>query len=88
MSTLEHIHLLHDTVNEARSTVVSLTWPELLKHVKGTANLAGYIWSQAVVPSISVPSVQDWGWISLSGEWRLSCIQLSEITKFRVELVK
>ena len=32
-----------------------------------------HIWGQqALVPSISVPSVQDWGWISLREEWRLS----------------
>ena len=32
-----------------------------------------HIWGQqALVPSISVPSVQDWGWIFLRGEWRLS----------------
>ena len=69
--------------------VVSLTRPALLKHFKGTANHAGHIWSQqALVPSISVPSLQDWGWISLRGEWRLSCKPLSEITKLRVELVK
>ena len=58
-------------------------------HFKGTANHAGHIWSQqALVPSISVPSLQDWGWISLRGEWRLSCTPLSEITKLSVELVK
>ena len=69
--------------------VVSLTRPALLKHFKGTANQAGHMWSQqALVPSISVPSLQDWGWISLRGEWRLSCTPLSEITKLRVELVK
>ena len=69
--------------------VVSLTRPALLKHFKGTANHAGHIWSQqALVPSIWVPSLQDWGWISLRGEWRLSCTPLSEITKLRVELVK
>ena len=69
--------------------VVSLTRPALLKHFKGTPNHAGHIWSQqALVPSISVPSLQDWGWISLRGEWRLSCTPLSEITKLRVELVK
>ena len=69
--------------------VISLTRPALLKHFKGTANHAGHIWSQqALVPSISVPSLQDWGWISLRGEWRLSCTPLSEITKLRVELVK
>ena len=69
--------------------VVSLTRPALLKHFKGTANHAGHIWSQqALVPSISVPSLQDWGWISLRGEWRLSCTPLSEITKLSVELVK
>ena len=69
--------------------VVSLTRPALLKHFKGTANHAGHIWSQqALVPSISVPSPQDWGWTSLRGEWRLSCTPLSEITKLRVELVK
>ena len=68
--------------------VVSLTRPALLKHFKGTANHAGHIWSQqALVPSISVPSLQDWSWISLRGEWRLSCTPLSEITKLRVELV-
>ena len=66
-----------------------MTRPALLKHFKGTANHAGHIWSQqALVPSISVPSLQDWGWISLRGEWRLSCTPLSEITKLRVELVK
>ena len=69
--------------------VVSLTRPALLKHFKGTANHAGHIWSQqALVPSILVPSLQDWGWISLRGEWRLSCTPLSKITKLRVELVK
>ena len=70
--------------------VVSLTRrPALLKHFKGTANHAGLIWSQqALVPSISVPSLQDWGWISLRGEWRLSCTPLSVITKLRVELIK
>ena len=69
--------------------VVSLTRPALLKHFKGTANHAGHIWSQqALVPRISVPSLQDRGWISLRGEWRLSCTPLSEITKLRVELVK
>ena len=69
--------------------VVSLTRPALLKHFKGTPNHAGHIWSQqALVPSISVPSLQDWGWISLRGEGRLSCTPLSEITKLRVELVK
>ena len=69
--------------------VVSLTRPALLKHFNGTVNHAGHIWSQqALVPSISVPSLQDWGWISLRGEWRLSCTPLSEITKLRVELVK
>ena len=69
--------------------VISLTRPALLKHFKGTANRAGHIWSQqALVPSILVPSLQDWGWISLRGEWRLSCTPLSEITKLRVELVK
>ena len=69
--------------------VVSLTRPALLKHFKGTVNHAGYIWSQrAPVPSISVLSLQDWGWISLRGEWRFSCTPLSKITKFRVELVK
>ena len=68
--------------------VVSLTRPALLKHFKGTANHAGHIWSQqALVPSIKVPSLQDWSWISLRGEWRLSCTPLSEITKLRVELV-
>ena len=67
--------------------VVSLTQPALLKHFKGTADHAGHIWSQqALVPSISVPCLQDWGWISLRGEWR-SCTPLSEITKLRVELV-
>ena len=46
--------------------VVSLTRPALLKHFKGTANHAGHIRSQqALVPSIWVPSLQDWGWISL-----------------------
>ena len=69
--------------------VVSLIRPALLKLFKSTANHAGHIWSQqALVPSISVPSLQDWGWISLRGEWRLSCTPLSEITKLRVELVK
>ena len=69
--------------------VVSLTRPALLKHFKGTVNHAGHIWSQqALVTSISVPSLQDWGWISLRGEWRLSCTPLSEITKLRVELIK
>ena len=69
--------------------VVSLIRPALLKLFKSTANHAGHIWSQqALVPSISVPSLQDWGWISLKGEWRLSCTPLSEITKLRVELVK
>ena len=69
--------------------VVSLTRPALLKHLKGTANHASHIWSQqALVPSISVPSLQDWGWISLREEWRLSCTPLSEITKLRVELVR
>ena len=58
--------------------VVSLTRPALLKHFKGTANHGGHIWShQALVPCISVPSLQDWG-----------CTPLSEITKLRVELVK
>ena len=38
--------------------LVSLTRPALLKHFKGTANHAGYIWSQqALVPSIWVPSL-------------------------------
>ena len=69
--------------------VVSFTRPALLKHFKGTANHAGHIRSQQVlVPSISVPSLQDWGWISLRGEWRLSCTPLSEITNLGVELVK
>ena len=69
--------------------VVSLTRPALLKHFKGTVNHAGHIWSQqTLVTSISVPSLQDWGWISLRGEWRLSCTPLSEITKLRVELIK
>ena len=69
--------------------VVSLTWPALLKHFKGKANHAGHIWSQqALVPSISVPSPQDWGWTSLRGEWRFSCTPLSEIIKLSVELVK
>ena len=69
--------------------VVSLTRPALLKHFKGTANHAGHIWSQqTLVPSILLPSLQDWGGISLRGEWRLSCTPLSEITKLRVELVK
>ena len=68
--------------------VVSLTRPALLKHFKGTANHAGHIWSQqTLVPSILLPSLQDWGGISLRGEWRLSCTPLSEITKLRVELV-
>ena len=54
--------------------VVSFTRPSLFKHFKGTANHTGHIWSQqALIPSISVPSLQDWGWISLRGEWRLSC---------------
>ena len=67
--------------------VVSLSRPGLLKHFKGTANHSGHIWSQqALVPSISVPSLPDWGWISLRGEWRLSGTPLSEITKLRVEL--
>ena len=40
--------------------VVSLIRPALLKLFKSTANHAGHIWSQqALVPSISVPSVQD-----------------------------
>ena len=69
--------------------VVSLTRPALLKHFKGKANRAGHIWSQqALEPSISVPSLQDWGCISLRGEWRLSCTPLSEIIKLRVGLVK
>ena len=69
--------------------VVSLTRPALLNHFKGTANHAGHIWSQqALVPSISVPSLQNWGWISLRGHWRLSCAPVSEITKLRVELIK
>ena len=69
--------------------VVSLTRPALFKHFKGAANHAGHIWSQqALVPSISVPSLQDWGWISLRGEWRLSCTPLSKITKLRMEIVK
>ena len=59
--------------------VVSLAQPSLLKHFKGTANHSGHI---------SVPSLQDWGWTSLRGEWRLSCIPLSEITTLRVKLVK
>ena len=61
----------------------------LLKHFKGTAKHAGHIWSQqALVPSISVPSLQDWCWISLRGQWRLSYTPLSEITKLRMKLVK
>ena len=69
--------------------VVSLTRPALLKHFKGTVNYAGHIWSQqTLVPSISVPTLQDWGWISLRGEWPLSCTPPLEITKLRVELVK
>ena len=69
--------------------VVSLSRPALLKHFKGAANHAGHIWiQQALVRSISVPSLQDWGWISLRGEWRLSCTPLLEITKLSVELVK
>ena len=69
--------------------VVSLSRPALLKHFKGAANHAGHMWiQQALVPSISVPSLQDWVWISLRGEWRLSCTPLSEITKLSVELVK
>ena len=75
------------STDEAKSS--SLTRPALLKRFKGTANHAGHIWSQqALVPSISVPSLQDWGWISLRGEWRLFCTPLSKITKLRVELVK
>ena len=73
----------------AKPKEVSLIRPALLRFFKGTANHAGHIWSQqALVPSISVPSLQDWGWISLRGQWRLSCTPLSEITKLRVELVK
>ena len=69
--------------------VVSLTRPALLKHFKGTANHAGHIWSQqALVPSISVPSPQDWGWTSLRGEWRLSCTPLSEIIEGRTSQVR
>ena len=69
--------------------VVSLSRPALLKHFKGAANHAGHIWiQQALVRSISVPSLQDWGWISLRGEWRLSYTPLLEITKLSVELVK
>ena len=41
-----------------------------------------------LVPSISVPSPQDWGWTSLRGEWRLSCTPLSETIKLSIELVK
>ena len=33
-------------------------------------------------------SARSLGWISLRGEWRLSCKPLSEITKLSVELVK
>ena len=47
--------------------VVSFTRPALLKHFKVTANHAGHIWSQqALVPSFSVPSLQDWGWMDIS----------------------
>ena len=86
------LHLLLYTIEKRQLTkpkVVSLTRPALLKHFKGAANHAGHIWiQQPLVPSISVPSLQDWVWISLRGEWRLSCTPLSEITKLRVELVK
>ena len=72
-----------------RPKVVSLTRPALLKHFNGTVNHAGHIWSQqALVPSISVPSLQYLDWISLSGEWRLSCTPMPEITRLMVELVK
>ena len=84
--TIENVVLYRQLT---KPKVVSLTRPALLKHFKGTANHAGHIWSQqALVPSILVPSLQDWGWISLRGEWRLSCTPLSEITKLSVELVK
>ena len=83
---IEKVVLYHQLT---KPEIVSLSRPALLKHFKGTANHAGHIWSQqALVPSISVPSLQDWGWISLRGEWRLSCTPLSKSTKLRVELVR
>lgn len=42
----------------------------LLQHVKRTAYQAGYIWGQALVPSSTLPSPQDWGWTLEGGEWR------------------
>ena len=60
----------------------------LLQHVKRTAYQAGHIWGQALVPSPTLPSPQDWGWVSDGGEWRPFWMTLQEITKSCQQLVK
>ena len=41
----------------------------------------------ALLKHFKAYSLQDWGWISLSREWRLSCAPLLEV-KLSVELLK
>ena len=50
-------------------------WPHMESAGTGTKHLGSQ-------------SARSLGWISLRGEWRLSCTPLSEITKLSVELVK
>ena len=88
------------TVNQARKEMftrkgrkfnaIPPTRDAVVQHVKRTAFQAGHIWGQSRVPSPSIPSPQEWGWISDTDEWKPLTLwaTLPEIAKACQELVK
>ena len=66
------------TVNQARKEMfarkgrkfnaIPPTRDAVVQHVKRTAFQAGHIWGQSLLPSPSIPSPQEWGWISYTDE--------------------
>ena len=60
----------------------------LLEHSKRAVLQAGYIWGQALTPSPTLPSPQDWGWTLDGGLWRPFWTTLPDVMGSCQELVR
>ena len=77
------------TVNDARKQLfvkkgrqfdaIPPTKGALPEHCKRAAYQEGYIWGQALTPSPTLPSPQDWGWTLEGGLWRPFWTTLSDV---------
>ena len=60
----------------------------LLEHCKRAVLQAGYIWGQALIPSLTTPNPQDWGWALDGGLWRPYWATLPGVMGSCLELVR